>query len=404
MRALMKLGAVFKVYRGCPMLRAENVLRHGPADEHLRAVACEFASDEMRIVVQNALLGVDAIDDDTADNTASNDATADAAADAAVAAREWDDAPLCAIMHEHTLLNYEVDIYVLESTSMAVDFSPVLVHELSFEAGKRLNRMVMAMLHHYGFGDACVSLFTGPEKVIIVAKLRRFPKLYRELFSTAANWFGTTRIDGCFRAHDRGVFVFGRSTEVVNQALTVVERVKKLALEPSMARLLECERQSLLPLSADDVSFVATSIAALEYAIRSHGDRLRAISLSFGAAAIDAAELERLLQRGAGGLRAVCVLGWKSAPVQFFERLLASNRSLIVSWHTAGAIEAKRVLARTFPSRFCLLSTIDTDAVQIKKSLLAMDLLLDQSTADALVGTHRATLALRSSAIRQCER
>jgi hypothetical protein len=57
MRALMKLGAVFKVYRGCPMLRAENVPRQGPADEHLRSVACEFASDEMRIVVQNALFG-----------------------------------------------------------------------------------------------------------------------------------------------------------------------------------------------------------------------------------------------------------------------------------------------------------------------------------------------------------
>jgi hypothetical protein len=40
MRALMKLGTAFKVYRGCPMLRAENVPSHGAAvDEHLRAVA-----------------------------------------------------------------------------------------------------------------------------------------------------------------------------------------------------------------------------------------------------------------------------------------------------------------------------------------------------------------------------
>jgi hypothetical protein len=56
MHELMNLGASFSVYHGCPMLRAENVPRTPESDALVAKVACEFGSEAMQCVVQNALI------------------------------------------------------------------------------------------------------------------------------------------------------------------------------------------------------------------------------------------------------------------------------------------------------------------------------------------------------------
>jgi hypothetical protein len=289
-----------------------------------------------------------------------------------------------------------------ESTTamaMAVDFLAVPENECSFECGKRLNRAVAAMLAHRGLAPHCVSLFAAPDKFVIVGKLRRLDKLYRELFVKATMWFAATGVDGCFRARERGIYVFGRSGEVVQQALRVVQSVVKQQLAPTIAWRFECERKRMSPLSRDDVSIVAASLDDVSSGVSKHGSRLRAVMLAFGRDEPPLAEVLERLRPAAQHLRLLNVAGWESAPVAVFEQLMAESTALVLSWRSRDALAATMALAIQFSSRFCPLAVADSDAVAAESTLRAMG--FGEAMARELVGTQLATLALRQSAIRQ---
>jgi hypothetical protein len=156
------------------MLRAENVPRTPESDALVAKVACEFGSEAMQCVVQNALIrnetdevdisvlgGDDENDDDGADaalvdsqpldvvvsvvENTSNVPPSAVSRVSVVSAREWGDAPLCAMTVDHQ----QRESPSWESTTaMSVDFLHVSEQQCSFECGKRLNRAVAAMLVH----------------------------------------------------------------------------------------------------------------------------------------------------------------------------------------------------------------------------------------------------------------
>jgi hypothetical protein len=436
-KQLMDAGVTFTVFHGCPMLRATNVPQGPKIDELLKGVTGEFGSRSMMRAVRrtivgngNADKGVDDSDDDSdfdageyslapglwpnaAQQRDWNDVAlsetdperdvehvleqdvsdsaecAPAEKDAVAAAlSEWSDLPLCALRIDSAVAGAEVATGERwrSSTGMAVDFMPV-DNLVTFECGKRLNRTVMEGLAHIGLTDRCVSLFTTPETVIRVPLLRAFQKQYQELFASADSFFKCTKRKECFRAHRRGVYVFGLDAEIVQRALVVAQNVVTVALSQWQ---FVVERPSLKPLSRDDVSLSLSSPATLAQALAM---KPVALSLGVGGARFDLAQLKSLLM-GASQLRMLTLAGCDDVPVELIDNVMRHNRELVVCWVS----EPARVeLARAHASRVSLLAGGRTDAANVLAMYVAKS--CDEELARTLVGTYFAIMSRDSSTL-----
>jgi hypothetical protein len=170
----------------------------------------------------------------------------------------------------------------------------------------------------------------------------------------------------------------------------------KQQLAPAIAWRFECERADLEQLVPPEVMISASSAAELEDLMNSHAsNNVRAVMLAFGAAQHESERVKELLQPIVGQLRLLEVVGWPSMPIEFFERLMDANPTLVVCWYHADP-RVMIPLARKHLHRFCLTAT-GLDATQAKNKLLAMN--VDEATACKLVGTHLATNKLRLSAL-----
>lgn len=320
---------------------------------------------------------------------------------------EWNDSPLCALFHDEgvpfdPVSTTEPHNYKWQSTTrMALDYVPIDEASCDFESGKRLNQTVMSAVRHFFHTprDCCFTLFIEPAKTICVPKLRAFPAMYRGLFSHVTTVFERTESVDEFRARHRGIVIFALDASVVRQAFSLVQRVVSLTLTSPISWWFRCERKRWLPVTSAEEAVVASSYEALQELMHEQGTMLRCIMVDAQLVLDDTLLSTLCAAAGRANVELLSLAGLADVTAVKVKKLLDASSHVVVALHVNDKDDAiLRELAPQFADRLCALSVLVSSHVEAKGLYLRR--MIDEATANSLVGTHMQTLYFRKTAYR----